>query len=134
MDSNKKILLVEVAEDEAPERIVLRDKLTQSGFAVVEAKDGEEGLGVALRDHPDVILLDLRMPKMDGMTMMGKLREDDWGKQVPVIVLTNYNANDQNVLKIITDRPSYYLLKTETPIKEVIDKIHEVLESRREGD
>ena len=65
-----------IVEDEVSQRKVLSAYLIKKGFAILEASDGEEGLRVALAEHPDVILLDVRMPKMDGMTMMHKLRED----------------------------------------------------------
>lgn len=132
MDQNRKLTVVEIVDDEVLERNALRDKLTQAGYGILEAKDGEEGLSIALANHPNIILLDLRMPKMDGMTMMQKLRADAWGKDAPIIILTNYDANDQNVLRIITDHPSYYLLKTDTSIDEIIEKIREVLESKKE--
>src|SRR3989344_8083810 len=88
MESSKnKILLI--TEDEPALRYVLRDKLSNIGFKVFEAADGEEGLAVALKERPDLILLDLLMPKMDGISMLKKLREDEWGKKVKVLVLTN---------------------------------------------
>jgi len=88
MESDKnKVLLI--AEDEPSLRYILRDKLSNIGFTVFEAADGEEGLAVAMKEHPDLILLDLVMPKMDGISMLKKLRESDWGKSVKVLVLTN---------------------------------------------
>ena len=121
-----------VVEDEPLMLKALCAKLKLEGFPVLEAKDGEEGLNSALVNHPDIILLDLHMPKMDGMTMMHKLRTDGWGKNVPIIILTNYDTKDQNLLEVITDQPSYYLMKADTPIEDVLVKIREVLESKKE--
>ncbi len=128
----KKVLIVEVVDDEAPERSALRDKLTQSGFSILEAKDGEEGLKIALREHPDVILLDIVMPKMDGMVVLHKLRQDEWGKKASVIILTNYDANDPILFNVVRDQPSYYFLKANTPLENLLEKIQELLKSKKE--
>lgn len=124
----KKILLVEVVEDDASQRSVLREKLSNEGFSILEAKDGEEGLEIALREHPDVILLDIVMPKMSGMTMMHKLREDAWGQSASVIILTNYDTNDPILSNVVRDHPSYYFIKSNTPLEKVLEKIQEISE------
>lgn len=122
---SKKILIV---EDEQSLRETLVDKLTREGFDVLEAKNGEEGLERTLKEHPDLILLDIVMPKMDGMTMMKKLREDEWGKRVSIILLTNLSATDAEIIKgVIEDEPSYYLVKSDWKIKDVVNKVKETL-------
>ena len=68
----KKVVLV--IEDDPPLREALYDKLTREGFSVFLAKNGEEGLALALREHPDLVLLDLLMPKMGGIEMARRLR------------------------------------------------------------
>ena len=123
-----KILIV---EDEASQRRALRESLAQKGFSILEAMDGVKGLGVALREHPDIILLDIRMPMMDGMTMMHKLRKDAWGKKAAVIILTNYDTNDNKLFQITIDRPSYYLIKSNSPIEQILEKIQELLEANK---
>ncbi len=84
--ADKKILIV---EDEEPLRRILGDELLEAGFQVVEGKNGEEGLEVAINEKPDLILLDIVMPKMDGMNMLKRLRKHKWGKTAKVILLTN---------------------------------------------
>lgn len=128
-ENNKKILVIEEVEDEASLRNVLRDKFTLEGFSVFEARDGEEGLEIALREHPDLILLDILLPKMDGLTMMQKLREaNDWGKKVPIILLTNLSANDERINKAITENePAYYLVKSDYTMNDLVGKIRERL-------
>jgi len=88
MDSNhsKKILIV---EDDFSLNEALQEVLEEEGFFVLSAKNGVVGLKQAFAEHPDLILLDIIMPKMNGMTMLRKLREDKWGRDVPVIMLTN---------------------------------------------
>lgn len=122
MTDKKKIILV--IEDEEPLRRVLRDILTVEGYSIVETKDGVEGLEVALREHPDLILLDIVMPKMDGLEMLKKLRTDEWGKMAPVIVLTNLSDNE-DVAKAMESEAFDYFVKTDIKIDEVITKIRE---------
>lgn len=119
-----------IVEDEVAQRSALKDKLTREGFATLEAKNGEEGLEVALREQPDLILLDLVMPKMDGMTMLKKLRvENEWGKAVPVIILTNLTSdNDQRISDITETEPLYYCVKTDWKLEDVVEKIRERLD------
>lgn len=121
--TNKTILIV---EDEAPLRNALRDKLSRENFTVLEANNGEKGLEIALREHPDLILLDIIMPVMDGIIMLNKLRENEWGKTAKVFILTNLSDNEKmaNAIK----QGSYeYFLKSDWKIQEVIEKIHEKL-------
>ena len=97
-EQKKKILIV---EDERPILEPLVDKFTREGFEISVAHDGEEGLKSALEKHPDLIILDIVMPKMDGMTMLKKLREDDtWGRHARVILLTNLSVDDEMMHKI----------------------------------
>ncbi len=120
--TRKKILII---EDEMSQRKALMDKFTREGFSVLEARDGEEGLRIALSDRPNLILLDIIMPVMDGMTMLKKLRqENDWGKNVPVTLLTNLNPYNGKVDKVITgEEPAYYLVKSNWTINEVVEKV-----------
>ena len=71
----QKIILV--VEDEKPMARALELKLYHEDFEVLEVENGEKGLEIALREHPDLILLDIIMPGMDGTTMLKKLREDE---------------------------------------------------------
>ncbi|HXK37596.1 MAG TPA: response regulator [Candidatus Paceibacterota bacterium] len=116
---NKKIL---VTEDEAPLRNAVSDILNFEGFTVFQAKNGQEGLEIALREHPDLILLDLIMPVMDGLTMLEKLREDEWGKTAAVILLTN--INDPEKVAQATEAGTYdFLVKSDWNIEDVVGKI-----------
>lgn len=125
MDTNtkKKVLIV---EDDESLRNVLADKLKHEDFAVLEAKDGEEGLKLALKNKPDIILLDIIMPKMDGIEMLKKLREDQWGKTVSVLLLTN-DTDPQHMIETLKVNASDYLIKSEWELEAVIKKIKETL-------
>ena len=91
---NKKIVLL-IVEDEKILSDTLEEKLVSEGFEVLKAIDGEEGLKLALDSHPNLILLDLLMPKVDGITMLKKLRKDTWGERANVIILTNVESSDK---------------------------------------
>jgi CheY-like chemotaxis protein len=121
----KKILTIEVIEDDVTISAVLADNLTREGFEVVRAKDGQEGLDLALSAHPDLILLDLRLPKMDGLIVLDKLRHDPWGKNVQIIILSN-SVNPADVASAI-DSVNEYLVKTDWKIEDIIKKIREKL-------
>lgn len=112
----KKILIV---EDEIAYQNILRDKLTQEGYDVLVASDGGEGLVLALAEHPDLILLDIVMPKVGGLKMLELLRADTWGKQVHVFILTNIYASkeksegfNQNVAK--------YFIKSDIDLEDLL--------------
>jgi DNA-binding NarL/FixJ family response regulator len=105
---------------------VLIDKFNKSGFETLGAVNGEDGLKKALEFHPDIILLDLVMPVMDGLGMLKELRADTWGKTAKVMILTllddaGYvaNAMDANVLG--------YIVKTDLSLDGIVKQIKAVL-------
>ncbi len=123
MEQKKKILIV---EDETSLRNALHDKLALEGFSSLEAKNGEEGLEVALREHPDLILLDIIMPVMDGMTMLKKIRQDPWGKTARVMILSNLSYNE-NIAEAIENGTYEYLVKTDWKLEDIVAKLREQL-------
>jgi len=128
MENTKKHTIL-VVEDEPAMCQTLMDNLVSEGFNVLQAKDGVEGLAVSSAHHPDLILLDILMPQMDGLAMMQKLRaQDAWGKKVPIILLTNLSPDEDRIMKRVTeDEPAYYLVKTDWKMNEVMEKIKERL-------
>lgn len=114
-----KILIV---EDEESMLEILADHFTREGFDVLKAKNGEEGLKAAFKDHPDLILLDIIMPKMDGLTMLKKLRKDDRGKDIPVIMLSNLSGAGE-VANAIQEGAFGYLIKTAWKIDDVVKRV-----------
>ena len=121
----KKILIV---EDERPLRELLSQKLSSEGCSVLESGDGESGLKSALDNHPDLVILNLRLPKIDGIEVLRRLRADAWGKGVPVVILTVLDVSDEMLKEIVAHQPSYYFVKSDWKLEEVIEKIKEVLE------
>ncbi|MDP1845486.1 MAG: response regulator [Candidatus Moranbacteria bacterium] len=123
-NSGKKILII---EDELPMLKALSDKFTLEGFSVLEARNGEEGMDVAIKTKPDLILLDLLMPVMDGKAMMEKLRRDEWGKKVPIIILTNLNPDNKTLNEIISSGPAYYFIKSKWKLEDLVKKVKKEL-------
>lgn len=118
---NKRILVV---EDEMSLLKALVTKLENFGYGVLQARDGVEGYEMALNEKPDLILLDIKIPKMDGVAMAKKLREDEWGKTAKIIILTN--LSDSNEIKEALDAGVYeYLVKSDWKIEDIVKKVEE---------
>lgn len=127
MINAKKILII---EDEASLRKTLEQTLAKVGFETSSSDNGVSGLEVALRDHPDLILLDLILPKMDGLTMLRKLRDDPWGKDVPVIILTNLSeaAQAREAIDTAIQHSVYdYLVKSDWGLDDVVQRVKQRL-------
>jgi len=115
----KKILLV---EDEEIMINLLQRKLTKEGYEVSIAKDGEEGLKLMKEIKPDLILLDIIMPKMGGFEVMEEMNKDKELKKIPVIVISN-SGQPVELDKAQKLGAKDWLIKTEFDPQEVIDKV-----------
>jgi len=122
-------LSILIIEDEVSLRTALCEKFTREGFSVFDAKDGERGLAVAIAIEPQLILLDMMMPKMDGMTMLETLRAHNaWSKIVPVLLLTNVGADDKAIMaKISKDDGTHYLVKSNWSMNKIVEKVRETI-------
>ena len=100
--------------------------LTHEGFKTIAAYNGQEGLVMAKKEKPDLILLDIIMPVMDGLTMLKELRKQDWGKDMKVLVLTNSNDQAKNADSAHLNAIDF-LLKSEWSIEFLTKKIKEIL-------
>lgn len=121
--SKKKILVV---DDEQDLRDAVRDALTSAGFEVVEAHNGEVGLQVALEQKPDLILLDLMMPEINGIGMLSRLRQDPWGKHATVVLLTALeDAN--SVAQAVEAGGNDYLIKPNIKLEDIVKKVRQHL-------
>ena len=116
----KKVLIV---EDEKKLADILQASLQEAGFAVRKAENGAQGLDMVKADKPDVILLDLMMPVMDGKTMLRKLREMPQGKTLPVIVLTNAGEIENLRETHVYYNAEQFLVKSNVTIEEVVKKV-----------
>jgi CheY-like chemotaxis protein len=86
--------LVLVAEDHADSRLMLKTMLELSGARVVEAEDGEAAVTVAASERPDLILMDLNLPQVDGLAALRRIRESDGLRQTPVVIMTGHGGDD----------------------------------------
>jgi two-component system, OmpR family, alkaline phosphatase synthesis response regulator PhoP len=118
MTKQKKKILI--AEDERSLLLLLQEEFTNEGFSVVTALDGEEGLAVAEKEKPDLILLDIRMPKIDGITMARKLKEA--GNNTPIIFLTNLD-DVEHTSKALEVNQTDYLIKSDWKFEEILEKV-----------
>ena len=122
-NKSQKILIV---EDEEDLREAMVDKLTREGFQVDEARNGEEGLEVALRERPDLILLDLILPKKDGFAVLKELKDHPETSDIPVIVLTNLETA-RDVEKILSLGATTYLVKVNYDLADIVKKVKDAL-------
>ena len=120
----KKILFI---EDEDALQKSLGDLLREKGFEVISAVDGETGLRLAKESFPDLILLDLILPRMHGLKLLKKLKEDENTKNIPVIILTNLE-NISDIEKAIELGATTYLVKANYSLEEIAEKVKKALE------
>lgn len=122
-EQKKKVLLV---DDEESVRQPLAFSLKENGFDVLEAADGVEGLATAMEQHPDLILLDIKMPNKDGLEMLGELRQDSWGKDAAVVILTNF-GDAKHVAETVQLGVFDHFLKVDWDLKDIVRAVKEKL-------
>lgn len=118
-----KILIV---EDEPELLQVLSDTLKQEEFKVIEAKNGAEGLEAVLNSKPDLILLDILMPVMDGIAMLKEIKINEAFKNIPVIVLTNY-SDTQKIAEAMELGAYGYLIKINLKNNDLVKNVRSAL-------
>ena len=118
-----KILIV---EDEAVISQMYQFKLEREGYEVDTAKNGIIGLELAQIFHPDLILLDIRMPEMSGDEMLVQMRATEWGSIIRVVILTNISRDEApSALRFLNvDR---YIVKAHYTPAQVVKVVHEIL-------
>ena len=120
---SKKILFI---EDEETLQRALGDVLSQKGYEMINAFDGEAGIDATRKQMPDLILLDLVLPKKSGFEVLQILKEDPKTKSIPIIVLTNLEGSE-DVERALTHGATTYLVKANYGAHEVVSKIEGVL-------
>lgn len=125
MDNNKKHILI--VEDEEALRISLKANLENEGYEVTEAKDGEEGL-MAIESHkPDLVLLDIVMPRMDGISMLKKVRANANCANLPIIILSNLSGAEI-VSQAISNDVHDYLIKSDWKLEDLMVEVKKKLQ------
>jgi DNA-binding response OmpR family regulator len=115
-----------VAEDDKLISASLCDALKQNGYDATPAYDGEEAVAKAKEIKPDLLLLDIMMPKLDGISVLWELRSNEETKKTAVVVLTNM-GDMETISKILEAGATDYLLKSDQSIDEVMKKVRDVL-------
>lgn len=117
---------IAIIEDDPTINQMYRMKFEANGFDVQLASDGERGVALVEAFHPDLILLDMQMPVMTGHAALKKIRAESWGKDIPVIVLTNMgeeeSPKDLRELNIES-----YIVKADLTPSQVVDRVKEAL-------
>jgi len=119
----KKILFI---EDESALQKNLSDLFSRENYETISALDGEIGLSLAKNKKPDLILLDLILPKASGLDVLKKLKEDKDTKNIPVIVLTNLESMG-DIEKTLALGATTYLVKSSYSLDEVLEKVKKTL-------
>jgi two-component system cell cycle response regulator DivK len=119
---NKRILVVEDQEDNLQ---ILRDLLTSAGFEIIEAKDGEAGVRAAVTERPDLILMDIQLPVLDGYEATRRIKADQALKATPIIVVTSYALSGDDI-KAREAGCDAYVPKPYSP-RQLLAKIREFL-------
>ena len=120
----KKILFI---EDEAVLQKAFENISKDEGYKIISALDGELGLKMARAEKPDLILLDLVLPKLSGFDVLKQLKQDEATKGIPVIILTNLETM-KDIEKAIELGATTYLVKVNYDLKEVVEKVKQALE------
>lgn len=119
----KKILFI---EDEAALQKTFGDMLDIKGYKMLSALDGETGLKLAKNEKPDLILLDLVIPRIHGLDVLAQLKKDERTKEIPIIILTNLEGINE-VEKALELGATTYLVKAQYNLEEVFDRIKKTL-------
>jgi len=119
-EENKKILIVE--DDDLTLRM-LSDAFRNEGFFVYEAIDGKEGLDTALRECPDIILLDIIIPEMDGLSVFKRLRKSGCCVDTPIIVMTNLEETE-SITKALSLGKCDFIIKTNLSIGDIVKRVN----------
>ncbi len=118
--------MILIVEDDPVLARMYTEKFKFEGFNVIVAKDGEEGLQIALKNAIHLILLDIMLPRMSGIDMLSKLREDPRGRSLSVIVLTNLAEAEEKAKAIQLGVRDYLIKAMQTP-EEVVNLVKKYL-------
>ncbi len=116
----KKIL---IAEDEEVLLNVLKDRFEAEGWEVTTAKDGEEAIESIKKSQPDLVLLDLLMPKKDGFEVLKEVKSNPEYKNLPIIIVLSNLGSDEDIKKALALGANDYFVKTQHPMSEIVEKV-----------
>lgn len=120
---SKNILII---EDDDFFRELIRKKLVSEGFEVAEAVDGEKGIEIIKESHPDLVILDLLLPSIDGFEVLSKVKSDATTAQTPFLVLSNL-GQQEDIERGLRLGASDFLIKSQFDIDQIMDKVKGIL-------
>lgn len=120
---------IAIIEDDITISQMYRMKFEADGFEVQTADNGKTGLELAEKMRPDIILLDIRMPEMNGDEVLKRIRATDWGKHVPVLVLTNL-GEEEAPASLKSLGVEAYIVKADFTPRQVTERVKQVLAQR----
>ncbi len=126
-DKKIKILL---AEDDKFISLAYKDGLSRSGFEVVHAMTGTEAVALARKSKPDIILLDIIMPEMNGFEVLEELNKDVDLKKIPVVILSNL-GQDSDIERSRELGADDYLIKSNVAMSEVVEKVNQIIKNKK---
>lgn len=124
MAKKKKVILI--IEDDPTQLHALETTFKKEGYAVHTAENGREGFEAAKTKTPDIILLDIIMPVMDGIATLEKINSDADTKHIPVIILTNF-ALYEKIHPFMDPAKDHFLTKISAPLRDIITKVNGIL-------
>ena len=128
MNKNKKALVL-IIEDDSYISDMYKIKLESENFEVVTAKDGIIGTRIIEKQKPDIVLLDIVMPKIDGFSVLKTIKRNPELKEIPIVLLTNLSQKE-NVEKGFELGADSYIIKAHFTPSEVVKKIKDILEKQ----
>lgn len=105
---------------------IYRTKISQKGYQVIMADNGEDGLALIREQKPDVALIDVKMPKMDGLTLIEIMQKDPELKKIPVVILTNQD-DEETIKRAAGTKHKFFLIKSNTDPQKAVNILEEVL-------
>lgn len=123
----KKRIVILLVEDDPFLLSMYNTKFEMEGFKVVTASDGFQAMKMAEKENPDIILLDILLPKKDGFEVLKELKEDEKLKKIPVILLTNLSQKDE-IDKGLASGAVDFLIKAHFMPSEVVEKIKKIIQ------
>ncbi len=117
-----------IADDDEMIRVLYSEAFSSAGIEVITATNGQECVDEALKHHPSIILVDIMMPIMSGHKAVDKIRQDEWGKSVKIVYLTNL-SDAENVVHAVERKSDEYIVKANNSVKEVVNKVRLAMHS-----
>lgn len=117
---------IAIIEDDLPIRVMYEMRFQKAGFIVKTASNGQEGLELVEHYMPDLVVLDLKMPIMNGEEMLERMRQTDWGAGIRVVILTN-TSKDEAPMSLRVLRVDRYVVKAHYTPTQVVDIVQEIL-------